>query len=160
MSTSPATAFPPLRASNLNGRAFNLPHDFEGDRNLVIVPFQRHQQAVGDTWSCAVADLLSRYSDLRFYELPTIDRGNPLFRAWLNGAMRTGIHDRQVREHTITLYLEKRAFRHALDLPHEDTIYALLLDRRGHVLWRGEGEYTEHLGAELERALAQGPNEQ
>jgi hypothetical protein len=41
----------------------------------------------------------------------------------------------------------------AFNLPHEDTIYALLLlDRRGHTLWRGE--YTQHLGAELERALA------
>ena len=103
--------------------------DFEGERNLVILAFQREQQALVDSWSPAIADLLARYADLRFYELPTISRGNPLFRAWLDGAMRGGIPDHQAREHTITLYLDKAAFRQALDLPHEDTIYALLLEQ-------------------------------
>jgi len=149
------TVFPAVRASNLNGRAFDLPRDFAGERNLVIVAFQREQQALVDSWSPAIADLLVRYTDLRFYELPTITRGNPLFRAWLDGAMRGGIPDRQAREHTITLYLDKAAFRQALDLPHEDTIYALLLERSGRVLWRGQGEYTDQLAGELEQVLTQ-----
>jgi hypothetical protein len=151
--TSAVTVFPAVRASNLNGRAFNLPADFEGQRNLVVVAFRRQQQALVDSWTPAIADLLARYADLRFYELPTISRGNPLFRAWLDGAMRGGIPDHQAREHTITLYLDKAAFRQALDLPHEDTIYALLLDRTGRVLWRGEGEHTAELSDGLEKVL-------
>ena len=154
--TPARTVFPAVRASNLNGRAFGLPGDLEGERNLVILAFQREQQAAVDSWSPAIANLLARYADLRFYELPTISRGNPLFRAWLDGAMRGGIPDRQAREHTITLYLDKAAFRQALDLPHEETIYILVLDRGGRVLWRGQGEYTEHVGRELERVLAEG----
>ena len=154
--TPALTVFPAVRASNLNGRPFDLPGDFEGERNLVILAFQREQQALVDSWSPAIANLLARYADLRFYELPTIRRGNPLFRAWLDGAMRGGIADRQARDHTITLYLDKAAFREALGLPHEDTIYLLVLDRGGHVLWRGQGEYTEHVGRELERVLAEG----
>ena len=145
--------FPPIRAHNLNRRTFNLPADFEGERNLVILAFQREQQAVVDTWTAAIRELLARYPDLRFYELPTISRGNPLFRAWLDGAMRGGIPDRQSREQTITLYLDKLAFRQALDLRHEDTIYVLLVDRGGHIFWRAEGEYSAQLVAELERAL-------
>ena len=109
-----------------------------------------------DSWSPAIADLLARFADLRFYELPTISRGNPLFRAWLDGAMRGGIPDHQAREHTITLYLDKAGFRLALDLPHEDTIYALLLDKSGHVLWRGQGEHTAELAGDLEQVLAKG----
>jgi hypothetical protein len=151
--TPAATMFPAVRASNLNGRPFNLPADLEGERNLVIVAFQRHQQALVDSWSPAIADLLARHADLRFYELPVISRGNPLFRAWLDDAMRAGIHDQSAREHTITLYLDKAAFRQALELPHEGTIYALLLDRTGRVLWRGHGEHTPQLTGELEQVL-------
>ena len=146
--------FPTVHGSNLNRRAFNLPGDFESERNLVIVAFQRDQQAMVDTWTAPIRGLLARYPDLRFYELPTISRGNPLFRAWLDGAMRGGIPDHQSREQTITLYLDKVAFRHALGLPHEDTIYVLLVDRAGHVFWRAEGEYAAQLAAELEQVVA------
>ncbi len=93
-------------------------------------------------------NLLARYPDLRFYELPTIAQGNPLFRAWLDGAMRGGIPEHQSREQTIALYVDKVAFRKALGLPHEDTIYVLLVDREGHVVWRREGEYSAQLAAE------------
>jgi hypothetical protein len=148
------TVFPAIRASNLNGRQFNLPGDFEGARNLVVLAFQREQQALVESWSPAIATLLTRYVDLRFYELPTINRGNPLFRAWLDRAMRGGIADRQARDQTITLYLDKAAFREALGLPHEDTIYLLVLDRGGQVLWRGEGEHTAQRADELEQILA------
>jgi hypothetical protein len=158
--TPAASVFPTVRASNLNGRQFNLPADLEGERNLVILAFQRHQQALVDSWAPAVADLLARYADLRFYELPTISRSNPLFRAWLDGAMRGGIHDHHEREHTITLYLDKARFRQALDISHEDTIYVLLLDRTGRVLWRGAGEHTAHLGGDLEQVLTNGPDQQ
>jgi hypothetical protein len=160
MSAAPAAGshslFPILRASNLNGRALHLPADFEGERNLVVVAFQRDQQALVDAWQPAIDELLGRYPDLRFYELPTISRGNPLFRAWLDGAMRSGIPDRQARERTITLYLDKPEFRGALGLPHEDTIYLLLLDRAGQVVWRGEGAYTPRLADELNEVLAGG----
>lgn len=148
-----APSFPSVRASNLNRRSFTLPADFEGERNLVILAFQREQQALVDSWMMTVGELLRRHPDLRFYELPTISRGNPLFRAWLDGAMRGGIPDRAARDQTITLYLDKAEFRRALDLPHEQTIYVLLVDRDGRVLWRGDGAYTERLGHELEEVL-------
>jgi hypothetical protein len=147
------TVFPTLRAANLNGRVLNLPADFEGERNLIVIAFQREHQALVDSWLPALEQLLQQYPDLRFYELPTIYRGNPVFRAWL-GAMRSGIPDMQARERTITLYLDKATFRAALDLPHEDTIYLLPLDRAGAVVWRGEGAYGAPLAEELNTLLA------
>ena len=53
------------------------------------------------------------------------------------------------RERTITLYLDKDEFRQALQLPHEDDIYVLLLDRQGQVLWRAEGAFTPEKGESL-----------
>lgn len=42
--------FPELKASNLEGRSFALPADFEGERNLLLIAFQREQQQQIDTW--------------------------------------------------------------------------------------------------------------
>jgi hypothetical protein len=68
--------------------------------------------------------------------------------------MRSGIPDNQSREPTITLMWTEVAFRQALGLPHEDRIFPLLGDREGHVSWRGKGEFSARLAAELEPVLA------
>ncbi len=49
--------------------------------------------------------------------------------------MRSGITDRMRREQTITLFLDKAAFREQPGLPDEQTIYALLVDHAGTILW-------------------------
>ena len=146
-------AFPTIHASNLERRAFRLPSDFEGERNLVLIAFERDQQENVQTWMPEVKRLLRTYPKLRFYELPAIRRGNPLFRSWIDNAMRAGIPDRETREQTITLYLDKSAFREALGLPHEQNIYALLVDRTGRILWRADGLCTPEKMRDLERVL-------
>ena len=65
----------------------------------------------------------------------------------------TGIPDPVARERTITLYLDKDEFRQALQLPHEDHIYVLLLDHQGQVLWRAEGAFTPEKGGSLKTRL-------
>ena len=37
--TPALTVFPAVHASNLNGRRFDLPGDFDGERNLAILAF-------------------------------------------------------------------------------------------------------------------------
>lgn len=146
--------FPRVHGDNLERRPFVLPDEFEGERNLVLIAFKREQQFDIDSWIPVAQRLARDHPDFRYYELPTISRNLPLARWWLDGAMRAGIPDRAAREATITLYLDKAAFRDTLQLPHENTIYALLVDRGGRVLWRAEGACTDDKARELERALA------
>lgn len=145
--------FPRVKGANLERRAFTLPNDFAGERNLVLIAFKREQQFEIDTWLPAAKRLVQEHPEVRYYELPTISRGVPLARWWLDSAMRAGIPDRAAREATITLYVDKRAFRDALKLPTEEMIYALLVGRDGRVLWRDEGSYTEDKGQRLARIL-------
>ncbi|MGZ3612236.1 MAG: hypothetical protein ACXVBU_19460 [Ktedonobacteraceae bacterium] len=145
--------FPFVRGENLEGRAFTLPADLEGAYNLLLIAFQRDQQADIDSWFPFVKQLVKEYPALAYYELPTIYRGNPLFRWWLNTTMNVGIPDKKAREVTITLYLDKQAFRKALDIPDEGRIYVLLVNRKGEVLWRVEGPYKEEKGRDLKHAL-------
>jgi hypothetical protein len=50
-------------------------------------------------------------------------------------------------------YLDKQAFRKALDMPDEERIYVLLVNRKGEVLWRVEGPFNEEKGRDLKLAL-------
>jgi hypothetical protein len=149
---APEGTFPKLTASNLEKQTFSLPVDFAGDRNLLLIAFQREQQRNVDTW----LRQMKRFelsSGFRYYELPTIDRLNPFFRWFINSGMRRGIPDRNARARTITLYLDKLSFRKALNLPDEKQIYAILVDRSGKVLWRAEGDFDETKAAGLQEAL-------
>ncbi|HZU01774.1 MAG TPA: hypothetical protein VFA10_19040 [Ktedonobacteraceae bacterium] len=145
--------FPTIQAENLEGRALTLPTDLEGAYNVLFIAFQRDQQADIDSWIPAVKRLMEAYPGLAYYELPTIYRGNSLFRWWVNTGMRMGIPDKKAREVTITLYLEKQAFRQALNIPNEERIYVLLVNRKGEVLWRTEGPFEEEKGQDLQRML-------
>ena len=75
-------------------------------------------------------------NNMRYYELPVIQQLGSLSRTFINEGMRAGIRDPITRARTITLYLDKEAFRSALGFPDEETIYLLLIDRQGTILWR------------------------
>lgn len=145
--------FPVVTGANLLRRKLTLPADFEGELNILLIAFQRWHQSVVDTWVPFVRQLEETQKVLRYYELPVIQRLNVLARTFINEGMRAGIPDPVARDRTITLYVDKAAFRQALELPHEEDIYVLLLDRQGDVLWREEGRFTPGKGEALAAAI-------
>jgi hypothetical protein len=152
----PAMQFPTVTGSNLQRKKLRLPQDFQGELNLVLIAFQQWQQTQVDTWIPFANQLEETQPGVRYYELPTIQRLNALARTFINEGMRAGIPDPLARERTITLYLDKDALREALQLPNEDDIYVLLLDRQARVLWRAEGAFTPEKGASLAAAVREG----
>jgi hypothetical protein len=145
--------FPQLQASNLEKRLLNLPGDFEGSRNLLLVAFQRGQQAQVDTWLREMKRFEEVDPGFRYYELPTIQSPNRLLRWIIDTGMRRGIPDSKARARTITLYIDKAPFLKALGMTDEKHIYCFLVDRTGRVLWRTEGVFEESKGLGLHDAL-------
>lgn len=145
--------FPIVQGSNLSGKHYRLPRDFEGEYNVVIIPFQRHQQDNVDSWGPFLEKLAGKHSAVRYYELPTIQNYGRLQQFFIDRGMRGGIPDPSVRARTITLYLDVATFAAALDLPTIDDIYILLVNRHGDVLWRTHGDYTEEKGQALASQL-------
>jgi hypothetical protein len=152
-SQSSSPKFPHVETANLAGRNYSLPHDFEGERNLVLIAFEREQQKDIDTWLHESLRFEQIDPGLRIYELPTIARLDPFRRWFIDTGMRHGIPDRKARERTLTLYLDKNAFRQSLNIETEKQIYAMLVDRSGSVLWRTEGDFGETKGQSLREAL-------
>lgn len=147
--------FPNVKASNLEKRDFNLPADFEGDRNLLLVAFERDQQKDVDTWLREMKRFEELDRHFFYYELPTIQRPNGLVRWFIDSGMRRGIPDRKARERTITLYLDTRLFCNALLITDQKKIHAFLVNREGQVLWRSAGVFDENKSASLRHVLAE-----
>ena len=134
--------FPRVEGSNLEGRQFALPNDFEGELNIVLVAFRREQQDDVDTWAPFLTSMAATHAGLKAYELPTLSRSYRLVRRFIDGGMARGIPARATREATITLYIDKAPFKRALGITAEDRIVTLLVARDGRVLWRGDGRHS------------------
>lgn len=147
--------FPNVQGSNLQGRKFNLPRDFEGAYNIVLIAFQQHQQYDVETWMPFVRALAGQHPSLRYYELPTIWRMPFFKRLMLDMSMRMGIPDKATREVTITLYLDKPTFRRALGIHNEHDITILLVDPAGRIMWQTTGRFNDAKGASLSATLCQ-----
>lgn len=138
--------FPEVTGSNLLRRKVTLPDDLQGELNILFIAFYQWHQALVDSWVPMARQLEQTFPGVQFYEIPVIQKMNVISKTFINEGMRAGIPNQTTREKTITLYIDKEAFRRALDIPHEETIWVLVLDRQGNVLWRTEGAYDQEKG--------------
>ena len=145
---------PKVNGRNLARQKLQFPDDFAGDVNLVFIAFQQWQQMEVDSWVSLAEELCQTYPRLAYYEFPTIRRLNRLSQMFINEGMRAGIPNPATRQRTITLYLNKKAFRRALDIDSEEHIWLYLFDQAGRVLWRLQGAYTAENREALETAVA------
>ena len=147
--------FPTVSGSNLLREKLTLPGDFQGRFNLVFIPFEQWQQMEVDSWMALAKELEEQFDGLVYYELPTIQSRNTLFKMFINEGMRAGIPNPKTRERTITLYLDKTDFRSALGMLDEEHIYILIVDRHGNEFFRTRGPYTREGDMDLRQALFQ-----
>jgi hypothetical protein len=152
--TAAVTVFPTVTGKNLDGKTIALPKDFTAPASIVYIAFVRDQQAQVDSWKPFVAETLRRHPTIGEYEVPTLSKGNALFRMFIDGGMRRGIPSTDARAHTVTLYIDKSPFEASLDIKSESAISVLLVQPDGTILWRATGAYDAAKNAGLEGALA------
>ena len=147
--------FPTVRGSNLLRQQLTLPKDFQGKLNLVFIAFEQWHQMEVDSWIPLAIELEQQVSGLYYYELPTIQSRSSFSKWFINEGMRAGIPNPKIRERTITLYLDKKNFRKALELTDERHIYILVVDPQGNVLFRLQGPYSQEGETSLRQTLLQ-----
>ena len=133
--------FPRLLGSNLEGRAVQVPGDLEGWAQLIVMPFERWQRPLVDSWMPTLRRLERDHRGLQVYELPALWANNPFTRTFIESSLRAATEDANTREHTIVLYTDKAALRARLGIADEATIHLFLVDLSGRVCWRSEGSY-------------------
>jgi hypothetical protein len=145
--------FPIVTARNLAGRQLTLPAELAGEHRILLIAFQRRHQALISSWTPFLEQLERAHPDVRTYEMPVLRQLPSIVQAFIDEGMQAGTPDLAARETTLTLYVDKVAFREALHLPDEDTIYVLVLDRHGEVRWRARGAYTLERGHSLAEVI-------
>lgn len=146
---------PNVSGSNLARQTLTFPADFAGELNLVFVAFQQWQQRDVDGWAPLAEQIRQNTPNFEYYEFPTIQRMNFLSRTFINEGMRAGIPNEATRRRTITLYINKRPFKQALNISTEDEIWVFLFDKQGHLLWQTSGAFTPEKGDGLQTAVTQ-----
>lgn len=142
--------FPQIQTKDLNGNIVNLPQDFKGKLNLILVAYERWHQKDVDSWVPLLDKLEAKIADFCYYELPVVGEMGWFGQKQLDFWMRTGIPDKDTRAKTLTLYISRHQFRQDLEITNKNHISLLLLDKEGRVIWRTLGAYTEESGHALE----------
>ncbi len=145
--------FPAIPATSLDNAKLQLPQDFSGQMNLVIVSFAREQQQQVDTWIPAAQKIQAAHPKFSYYELPTMSWENLVYRWWFNSALRSNTTNPELRSRILTVYVAKSKFRKSLGILNEKDIVALLVDRTGKIYWRADGACTDQNKLALMAAL-------
>lgn len=145
--------FPTIETRDLEGDPYTLPDGLPPGRRLVMVAFRRWQQIVVEGWKSRLASLERDNPDLSVWEVPALGRRYRAARSYIDGGMRAGIIDLDVRLHTLTAYTDLRELLKGLDIADTETVHVFLVAGDGEVLWRSEGEADSEKIQSLDAAL-------
>ena len=147
------STFPTVEGSSLSKAKHRLPGTLEHDLNLLLIAFQQRQQGDVETWVPFAGDLAAEFEGFGAYELPVIPRRYRPVAGFIDGGMRAGIPDPDVRAATITLYIDRNAFMASLDIADTEGIVPMLVRPNGEILWRTTGRFSEPAGSILREAV-------
>jgi hypothetical protein len=140
---------PTIGGESLAGVELTFPDDLTGAATLLMIAFhQRHQTDV-DTWLPVARRLADERPGFTYFEVPLLDSRWRPARAFIDGGMRAGIQDPDVRATTVTAYQSRRAFLNRLRLRSHDTIVVVLVDRDGVIRWAARGPTSAASAAAL-----------
>ena len=145
--------FPEIEGTSLSLVEHRLPGTLAGEVNLLLIAFRQWQQRDVDTWVPTAVALANDFSGFRAYELPVISRVYRPVSGFIDGGMRSGIPDPDVRESTITIYTDRRQFLHALNIDSVGEIVPMLVTPDGEISWRSRGRMTDEAAEELRSAV-------
>lgn len=148
-----APVFPTTAGDSLNKRRIEIPGGLDAPYNILMVAFLQRQQLDVNTWLPTATEIAADHANVEYYEIPTVRNGGPLFKAFLDSGMRSGIPEFAARERTITLYLDTAKFRELAGIDGEDRIWVGLVDRSGRVYWSARGPADEAKLDELRRVV-------
>lgn len=145
--------FPALKVRDLEGKEYVIPHGLPGGPHVIVLAFQQWHQSIVNMWKGPLEELARARPGMEVWEVPSLSKGYRLFRGSIDGGMRAGIPDPEVRQHTLTAYTDLGELAADLELESLETVTAFLVDCTGAVLWRHSGEPTGEALAALDLAL-------
>ncbi len=145
--------FPALQVRDLEGVDYVIPHELPGGPHVIILAFHQWHQVLVEQWKGPLEAVALAHPGTEVWEVPSISRGYRLFRSGIDGGMRAGIPDQNVRRHTLTAYTDLSQLAAALGLDTLETVHVFVVDCDGVVRWHGEGEPSTEAIEALEATI-------
>lgn len=133
---------PATTTYTLAKQRITLPRDLAGEKNLLIFYFDQSQIPTVKPWMTEAQTLVHLYPNLRYYVLPISSSELDLNRWWDNSALRVVFNDPTQWPSIVPLYVHKKRFCSLLDMRDEHSIYVLLSNKQGQILWSTHGPLT------------------
>jgi len=146
--------FPTVRATDLDGRAYDVPAGLPAGPQVLLVAFKRWQQVLIEMWKARLRPLEREFSCLSVWEVHVLSRAYAPARPFIDGGMRAGITEPAVRRRTLTAYVDLDSFASALGLDDFETVHAFLIGPDGEVVWHASGKPESEAVASLAEVLA------
>lgn len=146
--------FPALTTYNLDKTKVDLPADFEGKVNLLLISFEPEQSKDIEGWMPTAQALQHMNFKFRYYKMPVSNQENFVYRWWDSSSLRSIETDPLTWHWIIPLYTNKDSLRRALNISNEKAIVLLLVDKTGQVLWRTSGRITDEKKSSLASAVS------
>lgn len=148
----PEKKIPQLHARDLNGRRWILPRDLSSKRTLLLVAFERGQQASVDSWIRGL-ELDTPNNHINWMEIPLLQKGWEFISSWIDHGMKRGITEARMRSHVWTVYTNRASFLQSAGISLTQSIAVLVVDQDGMILEAVSGSFTENRGARVLKEL-------
>jgi hypothetical protein len=140
---APGSALPPLRGELLTGRDAELRALAHGRTTLVAFGFTRRSSKDVEAWVGRFRKAYGADTTTSWFEVPLMGSGVArMMKPVIQGGMRNGTPEPD-RAHVMTVWNGAREWKDLLAFREPNTAYLVLLDRAGHVRWRGTGPFEE-----------------
>ncbi|MCU0496905.1 MAG: hypothetical protein MUF87_06090 [Anaerolineae bacterium] len=145
--------FPTVSGETLTGQEFTVPFGLAGELNLLLVGFDpKHLKAIR-SWLAVLPEIKPHYPGFHYYHLALGSQLTQDQQMLFGLGMRHLLPEAELRELSITVFLDKALFCEWLTLPSQNTNQLFLVDREGGILWRCEGFLTPPKREDLYRIL-------
>lgn len=146
---------PSLQTKLLDQRPINLPEGLGSDRTLALISFQRGHRDEVESWITGLG--LRQDSSIHWVRMPVLsDPGSTAGRSEIEHRLRVRYGadaSGALTASVVPVFTDRNAFVRSAGLNGIDRAYAVVLNRRGEVLARVEGQYDPDKAATLRETL-------
>lgn len=145
---------PAAHGVTLTGMSVTLPQSLQGEPAVLILGFSHASQAQVANWGNHLAQVNGDSKEVTFYEIPMLGGAPKMLRGMIIKSMGKSVPEAQ-KPHFLPLTEDDKPWRTAANYDKPDIAYILLVDGKGAIRWRTEGDESDTTYSELMRHLAE-----
>lgn len=143
---------PAFMTKTLTHKPLTLPEGLPSDRTLALITFQKGQRTQAESWIEGLN--LKNDRSISWMRMPVLnDPGTPKGRSEVENRLLQRYPAETERANLVPIFTDRTNFVRSTGLNGTDQFYAVVVNRRGDVLARVEGEFSEAKAQALRQTL-------